>query len=443
MRSGALSPVDHLEACLRHLSETEGLIGAWEHVDAEGALASAKKLDQVPEDERRGGLFGVPVGVKDVIDVAGMPTTAGFEPLRGSVATADAPCVEALRDAGAILLGKTVTAQFAWSQDAPKTRNPWDFTRTPGASSSGSAAAVAARQVPLGIGTQTTSSLLRPASYCGAVGFKPTFGRVSCEGVLPTSWSSDHVGAITRSVRDARLFFEICASDVPSGDPGSIRDATRPPRLAVFSDFRDRCPEEVSGAFDSALDFLRSRGAEVTEMALPFSFDLMLAAHWAIHNSEAVAIHIEQFRECEEFYLPTVRRNVQSSALIPAFAYVQAKRLRGELGPLLAPVLSGFDAMIAPTSSDRPPSVDGTADEGRMGNTSFQIMASLFGLPAVTLPSGLDADGLPFGVQLVGRRRGDEELLDVAAWCEAAYGPLAYPDLSAMSGFGPTLGDSA
>lgn len=438
MRAGALGVGEFLEACLGRLHATEERVQAWEHLDEGAARKEAARLDALPLAERTGRLFGLPIGVKDVIDVAGQPTTAAFEPYRDAVAPTDAGLVEMLRSEQAILLGKTVTAQFAWSQDTPKTRNPWNLEHTPGASSSGSAAAIGARQVPATIGTQTTSSLLRPAAYCGAVAFKASYGVVSCRGVVPTAWSSDHPGVMTSSVADAGLVMDVLAQHDP-GDPHSVlhqptglrEAAANPgdaPRLAVLVDLVERAGEPVRAAFERSRARLADAGARIDEVRLPFSFDLVLAMHWIIHNSDAAAIHFENFSRTPESYLPTVRTNIEVSELVPAPVLVHARRWRRKLEPEVAALFEGYDALLAPTSSDMPPLRDNPVKTNRMGDPSFQIMSNAFGLPAATLPSGVSAEGLPEAVQVIGPPFADARVLRSAAWCEQALGRISYPD---------------
>src|SRR5437879_305268 len=211
VRAGSVSPVELTEACLARIRAHDGAIRAWAHLDQDGALATAReRLAEVRAGRLRGPLHGVPVGVKDIVDVAGMPAPGGAKPVAHTRPAVDAPAGSRLRAAGAIILGKTVTTEFAYRDPAP-TRNPWNRGHTPGGSSAGSAAALAARMAPLAIGSQTVGSVLRPAAYCGVVGFKGTHGLVPVAGVIPLAWSLDHVGVLTRSVADAALAMSVLA----------------------------------------------------------------------------------------------------------------------------------------------------------------------------------------------------------------------------------------
>src|SRR6267142_4796154 len=227
IRTGVVSPVELVEACLARIHTMDGELRAWAHVDAAGALAIAREREsEVRAGRLRGPLHGVAVGVKDVFDVAGMPTTGGARSFAHTRPTVDAAAVARIRAAGAIVLGKTVTTEFAYRDPAP-TRNPWNHGHTPGGSSAGSAAAVAARMAPLALGSQTVGSVLRPAAYCGVVGFKGTHGLVPVGGVIPLAWSLDHVGVLARSVADAALAMSVLAGRDLS--PSSLSS----PRLAL------------------------------------------------------------------------------------------------------------------------------------------------------------------------------------------------------------------
>src|SRR5213593_4541215 len=246
VRSGEVTAAALVEACLDRIRAVDPAIKAWVHLDETGARAAARAADAAGRPGATlGVLHGVPIGVKDIIDVAGMPTTAGARAFAHTRPTRDATCVARLRAAGAIVLGKTHTTQFAYRDPAP-TANPWNPAHTPGGSSSGSAAAVAARTVPVALGTQTIGSNVRPASYCGLVGLKPTLGRISTRGVMALSYTQDHVGLMTRSVEDMALGLLVTAGHDP-GDPSSSRSPVpdyvaaimrrRPPRIGLMREF--------------------------------------------------------------------------------------------------------------------------------------------------------------------------------------------------------------
>ncbi len=227
IKSGALSPMALVEACLARIRAVDPTLQAWIHVDEAGALAhAAARAEEAKQGKLRGPLHGIPVGIKDIFDVEGLPTTAGAAAWAHRIATQDAPSVQWLRAKGAIILGKTHTTQFAFRDPAP-TRNPWNTEHTPGGSSSGSAAAVAARMVPFALGSQTVGSVLRPAAYCGIVGFKPAHGRIPTDGVVPLAWSLDHVGVFARSVSSP--------APSPTSPPACRRPRARSPPPAPAS----------------------------------------------------------------------------------------------------------------------------------------------------------------------------------------------------------------
>lgn len=433
IRSGELSPVELVEALLRRIEATEPRIQAWEQVDAEGAVAAARHLEAKRRERRvTDVLFGVPVGLKDVFHARGLVTTANFDPYRGRVAGEDAGAAQYLRDAGAIILGKTVTVQFAWGRDPVKTRNPWNTALTPGGSSSGSGAAVAARQVPAALGTQTGGSTLRPAAYCGVVALKPTFGRISRYGLLPVSWTLDHPGIIVRSVADAALLLQALARHDPR-DPFSahqqpedfvaaVREPGPAPRLGLLRDLLDRADPPVRQAAEAAAEKLAQAGAEVREVRLPVSMDLLLAVHFLIITPEGAAVHAEQHAHFAEHYRPNLRASIEVGQLIPAAVYVQATRLRRRLRSLMTELVGSVDGVIGPTVRNLPPPA-----ESGTGDPSFQAIWTLFGFPNVSLPSGLSPERLPHAIQIIGQPFGERRLLRVAAWCEGVLGTLPSP----------------
>ena len=257
IRGGTLSAVALVEACLARMRAVDPVVQAWIHVDEGAARTQAALRDEEARSGKlRGPLHGIPVGIKDIFDVASMPTTAGARPWAHTLPTRDAPCVQWLRDKGAIVLGKTHTTQFAYRDPAP-TRNPWNTEHTPGGSSSGSAAAVAARMVPLTLGSQTVGSVLRPAAYCGVVGYKPPHGVIPTQGVVPLAWSLDHVGVFGRSVDDVLLVLQSWGLYTPGG---AIRRAAR---LAISPELLARAEPDVAAQVQAAARAFATAGAGV------------------------------------------------------------------------------------------------------------------------------------------------------------------------------------
>lgn len=430
VRRREISPVELVHALLGRIDALDPAIQAWERVDREGALSAARLREREAAEGVAGPLHGVPVGLKDIIRAAGLPTTNGSPLFRDFVADRDATVVARLRRAGAIILGKTVATQFAYGEP-PRTRNPWNLERTPGGSSSGSAASVAARMVPAALGTQTKGSNLKPAAYCGVVGLKPTYGRVSRHGVTPLSWSLDHVGIIVRTVEDAALFLPVLAgrdqldpttSDAPLADcPKAARERSEAPRLGLVVDYLERSQPEVAANLKEVAHRFERAGAEVREVRQPQSMRDILAIHAIMLYVEAAAVHSRLLAEHPEGYDGWVRTRVQVGQLVPAAAYVHAQRLRRRLRPRMEQMFEDLDCLLTPTVPAEAP------DTSSIGDSSLTAAWTLFGFPSITLPSGLSRHRLPLGIQLVARAFREDTLLSVAAWCESVLDPLPEP----------------
>jgi aspartyl-tRNA(Asn)/glutamyl-tRNA(Gln) amidotransferase subunit A len=417
IREGRLSAAALVEACLARIAASEAAVQAWVHVDEAGARAAAAELDGEARAGRfRGPLHGVPVGVKDIVHVAGMPTTAGARPWAHTRPVRDATAVARLRAAGAVILGKTATTQFAY-RDVAATRNPWNPAHTPGGSSSGSAAAAAARMVPLALGTQTVGSVLRPAAYCGVVGIKGSYGLVPVDGVLPLAWSLDHVGVLGRSVEDVALALAVMAGRRLVPAPG------RPPRLALAPELLARAEPGTAASVQAAADALGRAGATVTEVALPASFGEIHAAGTAVLEAEAAAYHEPTWHKFAPEYGPHLRTLVETGLRRPAVTYVRGNRARLRFRAEVQPLLSAHDALLCPTApAPAPAGLDWT------GDASLCAPWSSAGVPAISLPSGLAASGLPEAVQLVGAVDAEEVVVGTAAWCARV---LAFADAPA------------
>ena len=299
IRDKVLSPVDLVDALLEHITRVDGRVQAWALIDGDGARAAARRAaDEATRGFFRGPIHGVPFGAKDIFYSAGLRTEGGSKVMAGFVPDYDATAVARLKAAGAILLGKLHTTEFATTDPAP-TRNPWNLACTPGGSSSGSAAAVAARMVPLALGSQTIGSNVRPASYCGLVGLKPTFGRISTRGVMALSYTQDHVGLMARNVEDVALSLSIVAghdSHDPSSSHAPVPDylsaLTRrlPPRIAVLREFFERATPEVADITMQAVNRLARAGAAVDEAKLPPTFQAVHAAAALITRSDTASL---------------------------------------------------------------------------------------------------------------------------------------------------------
>lgn len=433
IRHKELSPVDLLEAVLERIDAVDAKVQAWARIDRAGARATAqRRADEVARGILRGPLHGVPFGAKDIFYTAGLSTEAGSKVLAGFVPAYDATSVARLKDAGAVLVGKLHTTEFATYDPAP-TRNPWNLACTPGGSSSGSAAAVAARMVPLALGTQTIGSNVRPAAYCGLVGLKPTFGRISTRGVIPLTYTQDHVGLMARGVEDIALGLLAVAGRDPD-DPSSSREPVpdylaaltrrHPPRVGLVREFfLERATAEVARVTTEAADRLARAGATIEEVKLPPSFRAVHAAAHLIMRSDTASIHAELHAQKADLYRPAIRSAIEMGMLLPGDLYVRSLRIRRQFRQELAPLLARHDALLTPTTPA--PAPEGTAT----GDPLFQVPWSLSGLPSITLPCGLAASGLPLGIQLVTGPFTEPALLATAAWCEDVLGRAGAPDL--------------
>jgi aspartyl-tRNA(Asn)/glutamyl-tRNA(Gln) amidotransferase subunit A len=433
IRARELSPVELVEKLLARAAQIDERVQAWVSLDRDRALAAARAAEQlVSSGVELPALHGVPFGAKDIFDSAGLATAAGFRPYANRIPTTDAEPISRLKRAGGILLGKMVTTQFAQA-DPSRTRNPWSDERTPGGSSSGSAAGVAARLVPLALGSQTAGSVLRPAAYNGVVGFKPTYGRVSKRGVFPLAWSLDHVGILTRCVEDCGLFLEAVAGHDPA-DPASanqplpVLDLEREqaaPRLGLVREAlqvaRPRVREhllQVAAQFEAA-------GALVEEVSLGEPLDLILAVQHVIQQTETATAHWQLLEQYPGAHMPRLRASIEVGRLLPGVVYLHAQRLRRRIRAAVARSLAHVDALLLPTATDVAPTRETT------GDTSLQSPFSLVGFPSLSLPSGvLEPEGLPLAIQLVSPAWQEARLLGVGRWCEAQLPPMPAPPVA-------------
>ena len=337
-----------------------------------------------------------------------------------------------LKEAGAILVGKAHTTEFATFDPAP-TRNPWNLACTPGGSSSGSAAAVAARTVPLALGTQTIGSNVRPASYCGLVGLKPTLGRISARGVIPLTYTQDHVGLMARSVEDIALALLAVAGHDPA-DPGSSREPVpdylaaltrrRPPRVGLLREFFfERATAEVVRVTTEAVDRLARAGAIIEDVKLPPSFRAALAAAHLIMRSDTASFHADLYAQKAALYRPAIRSAIEVGMVLPGDLYVRSLRIRRQFRREMTGLMAGYDVLLTPTTPA--PAPEGMAT----GDPQFQTPWSVSGLPSITVPCGFTASGLPLGIQLVSSAFTEAPLLAAAAWCEDVLGRAPAPTL--------------
>lgn len=404
-----LTAVELVEASLARVAEREPTVQAWAFLDRDLALCQARACDA---EAPRGPLHGVPVGVKDIIDTADMPTEHGSPMYKGHRPATDAACVALVRRAGGIILGKTVTTEFA-SSPPSKTRNPLNTNHTPGGSSSGTAAAVADFQVPIGFGTQTAGSVIRPAAYCGLVGFKPSYGTYAVSGMKILAHGVDTLGTLTRTVDDALLMWEV----LHAGPAGAPQLRGRPRIGLCHTPFWSEAQKPAVEAFDLASRKLASAGFELDTVEMPSWFETLHEHHRVIAEYEsarntAFECAPERFR----LHSPTMQAARERGWKLSPERYLAARaaQLRGQQE--FAALVAGFDALLMP-------SAPGEAPEGLQttGDPVFSRLTSLLHVPAICLTVTKGPYGLPVGVQLVGAVGSDRNLLELARRAETCF----------------------
>lgn len=442
IREGRLTCTDVVKRCLRQIDEWEPRVKAWVKVNKVGALAEAKVLDKEAKSGKfRGPLHGIPLGIKDIIDVAGYVTGCGSKKLsQGEPAAVDAAVVRKLRQAGAIILGKTVTTAYAYF-DPPPTCNPWNLEHTPGGSSSGSAAAVATGMCLGAVGTQTGGSIVRPAAFCGIVGYKPPRKAVSRKGVYPFAPSLDHVGPMGRTVADAALLFN-CMTTMEKRllDLEGITEVSPfAPKLGVLSaDFLSHAEPDMRKAWMVGIKQLRNAGAEIVEVTWPgFDLEEIWRRHRVLMSVEIAADHETRIRELPKDYSPHVAALIEEGLSVPAAEYLRCRRHQSRLrqaiidwhlalnddgevydfGPDADAIRVGatWGAILCPSAPGPAP------DRSTTGNPRMNSPWSYLGLASITVPMSLAPNGLPLGMQLVSASYTEEDMIQDAVWCESVF----------------------
>lgn len=398
---GTLTVEAAIGACLDRIGARDNAVRGWAMLDPGGAIAGARARDAAPLQRP---LEGVAIGVKDVIDVAGLPTAHGSPIYAGNIAAADAECVRRLRAAGAIILGKTVTAEFATYSPGP-TINPHRLGHTPGGSSSGSAATVADGQVPIALGTQTAGSMIRPASYCGVLGFKPSFGRYPLGGVLETAPHLDTLGFFARSLDDIRRVDAVLAAD--DSDPPAI---VAPVIGLCRSPAWDEADAAMQQAFTDFADTLRNAGLTIVERALPNAFAGLTAAQVLLHRHEAFHALGHIRRDHPDTVSTVFRDFIDAGAADTPADYADALAVQAQCKRLLADVFDGVDMLLVPGATG--PAPQGI---GATGNPAFQRIWTALGVPCLGFPVRWTDAGLPLGLQLIGPQGQDRAFLAAAA----------------------------
>ena len=425
MRQKELTPLDLVEHCLGRIAQFEDCIHAWVLVDEEGARKEAREIGRwIGKDDDSRPLLGIPLGIKDIIDVKGMPTKCGSRVRENTPpGERDSGIVAALRDEGAIILGKTVTTDYA-SFDPPPTRNPWSLNHTPGGSSSGSAAAIAAEMCMAAIGTQTGGSIIRPAAYCGVVGFKPYCWETFFDGIYPFTLHLDHVGPMARTVKDTELVTLAFYNIKP---PPPRNSAFSPFHLATFIEpLREQCSSEVWAMFQVAVERLAAANARIIEVGSPPGYDKLHTMHRRIMAAEVATLHREQFPANRDLYSPIIRGLIEEGLALSATDYAEALMHRNTHQPQVERWMSRDDrrpihGVLMPATPTTAPSASTT------GDPKFNSPWSYFGFPAITLPIGLARDGLPVGIQIVSVNTAD--LFEIGAFCEKHLDGVGHPPL--------------
>ncbi|WP_037206315.1 amidase [Rhodococcus opacus] len=438
IRTKQVSPLELTEAVLARLDEVEPTVSAFATVTADLAVATAKTLtDEIALGTYRGPLHGVPVGVKDLYDTAGIPTMAGSQVLADHVPTTDSAVTAKLSTLGAVMIGKTHTHEFAYGSLTPASRNPWNPERTAGGSSGGSAAALASGTIMVGLGTDTGGSIRTPASVCGVVGLKPTYGRVSRRGIFPLSWSLDHAGPLTRTVEDAAIVLSHIAGHDPE-DPASADVAVPDYTASLKGDltgltigvpvnyFTEHVDPEVMSITETAIAAMVSAGAHVRPLTIPLASALE-PTEISLLAPEASAVHQYLLRERADRYGEEVRTLLEAGELVPATDYIRALRARTRIQHEIRDMFADIDVLIAPSLPT--PAVrldgpvirwpDGFVEPATAAYVRFAALGNVTGLPALSVPAGFTTAGLPVGIQIIGRPFEEGTILNVGYSYEA------------------------
>ncbi|MCU1572572.1 MAG: amidase [Micrococcaceae bacterium] len=437
--SGELTPLELTESALARIQAVEERVNAFATVTADVALAQAKQATaEIEQGNYRGPLHGIPVGIKDLINTAGVPTTSSSKVREHFIPDSNAAVVDALAEAGMVMVGKTHTHEFAFGGVTPTTRNPWNLAKIPGGSSGGSGAAVGYGGVLAALGSDTGGSIRIPAALCGTVGLKPTYGRVSRYGVASLSWSLDHVGPLTRNVTDAALVLNAIAGYDPR-DPGSanvavpdftsgIDGGVMGVRIGIpINYFTEKLDSETEQAVKTAVQVLEGLGAVVVPVEIPQA-GYLKAVEWGIMMPEASAYHRRALRETPELFTEEVRGLLEVGETVLATDYIDALRFRQSMKAAWKDMMQAVDVIIAPTvftpalPADDPVHYwpDGSTEAATDGYVRLSIPANLFGLPSLQVPCGFSASGLPLGMQIMGKPFAEAAILAVGRAYEQA-----------------------
>lgn len=432
IRRGFVTCVDVTEEILKRIDKFDAKLRAYTTVIADSAMKAARLAQKELDNGRdRGPLHGIPVALKDLIETESVQTSAGSAVLAGYIPDTDATVVARLKNAGAVILGKTTTYEFAYGVHSPPTINPWNKCCTPGGSSGGSAAAVAAGLAYAAIGTDTGGSIRIPCSLCGVTGLKPTYGYISRAGVIPLSWTLDHVGTITRYAKDSAFVLNAVAGK-DERDPAtlSLSPADLNPkdkkslsglRIGIPTNyFYESLEDDVRNAVESALEVLKRRGASTVEITIP-SLHESLSATWAIVLPEATFYHQTYLRTHSDKYSPGVRLDLEKGMTVLAIDYLKAQKLRELMSLEFQKAFHSADIIVTPTLPITAPRFDqefaifeNYHEDIRTALNRLGCPFNLTGIPAITIPCGLSKKNLPIGIQLAGPILKEKTILQVA-----------------------------
>jgi len=439
IRRRSISPVELTRECVARIEKLNPTLNVFVTITAESAMVQARAAEEeIQQGKWRGPLHGIPIGLKDVIDTAGILTTAASALFKDRVPAEDAEIVRRLKVAGAVLIGKQNLHEFAYGASSVisyfgEVRNPWDVSRIAGGSSGGSAAAVAARLGYGAIGTDTAGSVRLPAAFCGVVGLKPTYGRVSTRCVIPLSWSLDHVGTIGATVSDAAILLQaiagydpkdtICA-DVPVTDyVAALRENPKPLRVGMpRSFFFEDLDPEIAAGVNQALSVIQKLTGNVREITLPVSTDRTL------QNAESHAYHAEFVAETPELYQPETLRRIRTGASVSVTDYTHCRRELDESRRTISAVFDNVDLFVTPTTPIPPPTIAELEDNPDVLRPREILMLrntrpfNVWGLPAISIPCGFTAEGLPIGLQIIGPHWREDWVFRLAHAYEQATG---------------------
>jgi len=446
VRSKKISPVELTQECLNRIERFNGKLNAFITITAESALAEARAAEsEIQRGDWRCPVHGIPIALKDIVDTAGVRTTAASELFKDRIPTEDAEVVRRLKAAGAVFLGKLNLHEFAYGGSSVVSYfgpvcNPWDPTRSAGGSSGGSAAAVSARLCYAAIGTDTGGSIRQPASYCGIVGLKPTYGRVSARGVIPLSWSLDHVGPMTRSTNDAGLMLQAIAG-YDQGDLASINwpipdyiasisNGSKSLRLGIPRKyFWEKMDPEIEAAMEVALSVLKKVTAslrDIPPMATDASYSSWTGPYGVVFTAESSAYHKDYVEKSPQLYQPATLKRLRVGAEVTAATYIKSRREMEQLRRLISQMFGNVDALITPTVRIPPFSISDlqvdldTVRARELAMLHNTRVLNLTGLPTISVPCGFTSKGLPIGMQITGRAGDEATVLRLAHAYEQA-----------------------